>query len=99
MLELMAHSVLKRILENVHSSPFLAVMVDETTDKSNKEQLTLVVRWISEDFIVSEGFLGLYCLSAINAQEHCGCHEGCLSVVPDFSGKAPWTVLTGCGTM
>ena len=30
MLELMAHSVLRRILANIHSSPFLAVMVDET---------------------------------------------------------------------
>ena len=68
MLELMAHSVLRRILANIHSSLFLAVMVDETTDKSNKEQLTLVVRWITEDFIVSEEFLGLYCLSVTDAQ-------------------------------
>ena len=40
----MAHRVLGEILEHIHHSPFLAVMVDETTDKSNKEQLTLVVR-------------------------------------------------------
>ena len=43
-------------------------MVDETTDKSNKEQLTLVLRWISEDFLVSEEFVGLYYLSAIDTQ-------------------------------
>ena len=65
MLELMAHGVLRKVL---HESPFLAVMVDETTDKSNKEQLTFVIRWVNNDFIVSEDFLGLYSLSAIDAQ-------------------------------
>ena len=68
MLELMSHHVLRRILEDIHSSPFLAVMVDEATDKSNKGQLTIVMRWIDDDFIVSEEFLGLYYLSAIDAQ-------------------------------
>ena len=43
-------------------------MVDETTNKSNKEQLTLVVRWINKDFMVFEEFLGLNYLSAIDAQ-------------------------------
>ena len=43
----MAHHVLRKILTNIRGSPFLAVMVDETTDKSNKEQLTLVLRWVS----------------------------------------------------
>ncbi len=56
-----------RILQDIHSSPLLAVIADEATEKSNKEQLTLVVRWIS-DVIVSEEFLGLYCLSTIDAQ-------------------------------
>ena len=68
MLELMAHHALREILENIHSSPFIVVMVDETTDKSNKEQLTLVLRWINEDFVVSEEFVGLYYLSAIDTQ-------------------------------
>ena len=68
MLKLMAHHVLRKILANIHSSPFIAVTVDEATDKANKEKLTIVVRWINEDFVVSEEFLGLYCLSAIDAQ-------------------------------
>ena len=40
MLGIMAHHVPRRILEDIHSSPFLAVMVDEATDK---EQLTLIL--------------------------------------------------------
>ena len=43
-------------------------MVDEITDKSNKEQLTFVIRWVNNDFMVAEDFLGLYSLSAIDAQ-------------------------------
>ena len=43
-------------------------MVDETTNKSNKEQSTLALRWISDDFTAVEEFLGLYCLSSVNAK-------------------------------
>ena len=64
----MAHSVLRKILCNIQSSPFIALMVDETTDKSNKEQLTLVIRWVDESFVVSEEFLGFYNLSFITAE-------------------------------
>ena len=64
----MAHAVLRKILKAIHSSLFLAVMVDETTDKSNREQLTLVIRWVNQDFLVSEEFLGLYYMSTIDAQ-------------------------------
>ena len=72
MLQLMAHFVLRKILTNIESSPFLAIMMDETTDKSNKEQLTLVLRWIDESFMVSEEFLGLYYLSSTSAESIVG---------------------------
>lgn len=74
MLELMAHHVLTNILESLHTSPILAVMVDETTDKSNKEQLTPVVRWVSEDYSVrgAPGAVLYLCT------EHCVGHERCL---------------------
>ena len=62
LLELMAHGVLRKVLicSDIHESPFLAVMVDKTTDKSNKEQLTFFIRWVSNEFTVAEEFLGLY---------------------------------------
>lgn len=43
-------------------------MVDETTDVSNKEQLTVVMRWIDENFDVFEEFLGMYSLQSTSAQ-------------------------------
>lgn len=98
-LEIMAHRVLRNILEDIHKSPFLAVMVDETTDKSNKEQLTLVIRWVSKDFVVSEEFLGLYSLSTADA-------KSIVNVMKDsfLRFQIPWTKLRGqcydgCSTM
>jgi len=36
---------LKKIIKIVNESGFFSVLVDETTDVSVKEQLTLCVRW------------------------------------------------------
>lgn len=68
MLEIMAHHVLRKILGCMQQSPFLAIMVDETTDVSNKEQLTVVMRWIDENFDVFEEFLGMYSLQSTSTQ-------------------------------
>ncbi len=42
-------------------------MADETTDNSNKEQVTLFLRWVTDDLQVHEEFLGLYHVDSINA--------------------------------
>ena len=34
--------------------------MDETTDTTNREQATIIIRWITEIFEVSEEFLGLF---------------------------------------
>ena len=68
MLELMAHCVLRSVLDDVRGSPFLAVMVDETADCSNVEQMTVFIRWVADDFTVSEEFLGLHSMSVIDAE-------------------------------
>ena len=86
--------MLRNILETIRTSPFLGVMVDETTDKSSKEQLRLAVRWVSEDFTVSEEFLGLLLSFFNRCTEHCVCYERCLSSVPDSS-----KCYDGCSTM
>ena len=54
----MSHSVMRKLLGDIHNSPFLTVMVDETTDISNKEQLTLVIWQEEENFEANEEFLG-----------------------------------------
>ena len=42
-------------------------MADETTDKSNQEQVKLFLRWVSDDLQVHEEFLGLYHVDHIDA--------------------------------
>ena len=42
-------------------------MVDETTNVSNKEQLTIVIRWVNDSFDVCEEFLGMYSLNTTDA--------------------------------
>ncbi len=67
MLQIMSHHILRNVLHDIHSLPFLTIMVDETTDKSNKEQLTLIIRWVDQNFDVFEEFMGLYSLHSITA--------------------------------
>ena len=63
----MASHVLRNITSSLQKSPFLTLMMDETTDISNKEQVTFTIRWVSEDLEVNEEFIGLYQVLAIDA--------------------------------
>ena len=42
-------------------------MVDETTDESNKEQMVVCFRWVDNQFVVHEDFVGLYHLDSTDA--------------------------------
>ncbi|ODM90373.1 Zinc finger MYM-type protein 1 [Orchesella cincta] len=59
-LESVAHSVLRSILPIIQSAKFFSVIVDETTDISVQEQVSLSVRVVSDSLEVREYFLGLY---------------------------------------
>ena len=48
-------------------SPFLTIMIDETTDSSNMEQVTLVIRHFAEELQVHEEFLGFYAVDSTDA--------------------------------
>ena len=42
-------------------------MVDETSDVSNREQVSMIVWEVTEDLQVHEEFVGLYCVPLIDA--------------------------------
>ena len=66
--KVMVMQVMRKISEKLHKSPFVTIMVDETTDITNKEQVTVITRRIDEDLVVHEElFLGLYTVPCINA--------------------------------
>ena len=67
-LTIMAHRILRGITSLLHKSPFLAIMVDETTDSANKEQVVICMRWVDTDnFEAHEEFIGLYQADSTNA--------------------------------
>ena len=59
-LKIMALSVLCEIMHSIHEAPFLSVMIDETTDISNKEQVVLCLRWVDKGLEAHEEFIGLH---------------------------------------
>ena len=65
--KVMAMHVARDMATCLQLSPFLAVMVDETADVSNHEQMTVVVRSITECFEVHGKFLGMHKVPSIDA--------------------------------
>ena len=61
--------VLREVVSNVKSSEFYTLMVDETPDVANKEQVVICLRWVDNDFEVHEEFIGLYTTATTTADE------------------------------
>ena len=66
-LKVMSHSVLRQISSTFRSAKFLAVMIDETTDISNKEQVVVCFRHVDENLMGHEGFVGLHVVESTEA--------------------------------
>jgi len=60
LIKLMGIQVLRSVAQELQKSPYLTIMADETTDTSNQEQLTIVLRQVTEELLVHEEFIGLY---------------------------------------
>ena len=54
--------VLRQVATN---SSFYTIMVNETTDISNNEQVVLCLQWVDDAFNVHEEFVGLYKVHSI----------------------------------
>ena len=68
MVKVMALRILRKIAESLQSTSFFTIMVDETTDVSNVEQVVICLRWVSEKFEVLEDFIGLYEVASTAAE-------------------------------
>ena len=56
----MAKKVLRDLTTPIQSAPFISIMIDETTDEANKEQMVICFRWVDDELDVHEDFIGLY---------------------------------------
>ena len=68
MIQVMSNRVLRVISERIRNADFYSVMIDETTDVSNVEQVVICFRWVSENFEVHEDFVGLYEVESTTAE-------------------------------
>ena len=66
-LKVMSHSVLQQVSSTLRSAKFLAVMIDETTDISNKEQVVIYLRHVHENLMGHEEFVGLHVVESTEA--------------------------------
>lgn len=67
-LKVMALHILRKVAFSIRSSKFCTIMVDETTDVSNKEQVVICLRWVDAQLTTHEDFIGLYVVESIEAR-------------------------------
>ena len=58
--EIMAHTVLRQITYNIRAHKYYSLVVDEATDVSFTEQVSICICHVSDDMEIYEDFLGLY---------------------------------------
>ena len=63
----MALHMLRQIIKFLEQTPFITLMVDETTHISNKEQAVFCLRWVDHEFKVHEEFIGLHAIDSTDA--------------------------------
>ena len=51
--------LLRQLLDNIRKARWFAILADETTDITNCEQLSISIRWVIENYVIHEDFIGL----------------------------------------
>ena len=69
MLEIMALGVLREIAKNIQNAVIYTIMVDESTDVWNKEQLAFCIRWVDDELVVHEAFIGMHPMQGTGADQ------------------------------
>ena len=64
----MSKHVLIKKVDIIRKNGFFAIMCDEYTDVSNKEQFSFCIRTVNEQLIVDEAFLGYYEIANIKSE-------------------------------
>lgn len=77
MLEVLSHSVLRQLLEDIRPHEYFSLIVDETTDISQVEQVSLCIRHVDAHYNILDDFLGLYAIPKTDAATM-------VSIVKDF---------------
>ena len=68
LLFLMSSHILRNLSKKICDSGCFTLMCDECTDISNKEHLTICIRWVDENLHDHESFIGLYQVNDITSE-------------------------------
>ena len=98
-MKIMALGVLKIIADKLQKSPFLTIMIDKTTNISNQEQVTIVIRRIDDKFETHEEFIGLYAVPSIEAECLTGIIKDTMIRLNLSMEKLRGQCYDGCSTM
>jgi hypothetical protein len=74
--------VLNKIKLEVSTAPFVAILLDETTDVMNCSQLSTVLRYVTDDGLAQERFIGFTDVSSNKSAE--GLYNHVLKIVQEF---------------
>ena len=66
-LNVLAAEVLEKISNDLQTTDFFGIMVDEFTDSSDQEQVTLVLRWVDNMLSTHEEFISLHLVEDIKS--------------------------------
>ena len=66
-ISIMANNVIRDLVADIRCG-FFAIIADEYTDVSNKERLTICIRWIDKSLEVHEDFLGFFSIPDTGAE-------------------------------
>ena len=64
---IVANHVIRDLVLEIRGG-FFSIICDEYTDLSNKEQLTICIRWVDKELEAHEDFLGFYNVPEIGAK-------------------------------
>ena len=64
----MALQVLRDIAKNLHASDFYTMMCDEATDVANTSQLVVCLRWVDDELVAHDEFIGLKDMADTSAE-------------------------------
>ena len=67
LLSIMAKSILRDIAASIKQAKYFTLMADEVTDVSNKEQVAICLRSVSDGLEVIEDFIGMHYVDSIKA--------------------------------
>lgn len=71
-------------------APYFSILADKVTDVSNREQLSLVIRFVHSDGNIHEEFLGFHNLQRITGE---AIASSILDTLPSYPGtRVRWSV-------